>query len=247
MCGNEAAIWHHVMNNRTETKKKTAIVTGPEGQLGPVWTEVLEGMGYDVFGIGLPMWDLSQPESITKAHAYYCAKYDAPPAVIVNSAAIDTPPGGECKFASNVEQIIKVNLVAPVLLVDCFIQDMINAGGGIIINVGSIMGNIGADSRNYPPGFEKPVGYNLSKAALIQYSRSLTTQYGQYGIRAVTIAFGPFDGGKLSPTFLDKFLKNVPLGRPISKESVKATLRYALTCPELSGQQILVDGGYTVL
>jgi NAD(P)-dependent dehydrogenase (short-subunit alcohol dehydrogenase family) len=117
-------------------------------------------------------------------------------------------------------------------------------GGGVIVNIGSIMGNIGADWRNYPEGFEKPVAYNLSKAALVQMSRSITTQYGRYNVRGVTISFGPFDSG-LTEEFKEKFLKNVPLGRPISEESIRTSLLYAICCPELAGQQVLVDGGYT--
>ena len=122
---------------------------------------------------------------------------------------------------------------------------MIKAGGGVIVGITSIQGFVGADHRNYEGSFEKPVGYNLSKAALMQYARSLTVQYGRYGIRACCIGFGPFDGGKLDPVFLGKFLKNVPLGRPVSRESVKAALTFAVTCPEFAGQTALIDGGFT--
>jgi len=101
---------------------------------------------------------------------------------------------------------------------------------------------MGADWRNYAEGFDKAVGYNVSKAALVQLSRSICTQYGRHGIRSVTISFGPFDSG-LPEDFKSKFLKNVPLGRTISEKSFRKTLRYAIECPELSGQQILVDGG----
>jgi len=124
---------------------------------------------------------------------------------------------------------------------------MIKWGGGTIINIGSIMGNIGADWRNYPESFSKPVGYNLSKAGLIQLSRSITTQYGRYNIRSATIAFGPYDNEKLSVDFKEKFFKNVPLGRGISKQSLQTALLFACSCPELAGQQVLIDGGYTIL
>jgi NAD(P)-dependent dehydrogenase (short-subunit alcohol dehydrogenase family) len=122
---------------------------------------------------------------------------------------------------------------------------MIALRRGLVVNVGSIQGFIGADWRNYPEGFEKPVAYNTSKAGLIQLSRSIAVQYGRYGIRAVTIAFGPFDNGKFDPEFKDKFLRNVPLERIVSRESLAATLRYVIQCPELTGQTILVDAGYT--
>jgi NAD(P)-dependent dehydrogenase (short-subunit alcohol dehydrogenase family) len=75
----------------------------------------------------------------------------------------------------------------------------------------------------------------------------LTVQYGRFGIRACCIAFGPYDGGKLNPEFLGKFLKNVPMGRPISKQSIQAALRFAVECDEFAGQTVLIDGGYVSL
>lgn len=219
---------------------KTALLTGPSGNLGPIWQETLEEMGYEVIGWGMPGIDLSSQAEIEKA----ASNIEETPSVIVNSAAIDNPPGSEASFFGNLEEILRVNLIAPCLIARQFIPRMVTHGGGLIVNIGSIMGYIGADWRNYPLQFEKPLGYNLSKAALIQLSRSITVQYGQYGVRSVTIAFGPYDGGKLTDEFKGKFLKNVPLGRTISRESFKATLRFAIECPEAAGQGYLVDGGY---
>jgi NAD(P)-dependent dehydrogenase (short-subunit alcohol dehydrogenase family) len=87
----------------------------------------------------------------------------------------------------------------------------------------------------------------LSKAGLEQYMRSLTVQYGRFGIRACCIGFGCYDSGKLDPVFLEKYLKNVPLGRPVSRQSAKAALRFAVECPEFAGQTLMVEGGYLSL
>ena len=222
---------------------KTALLTGPSGNLGPIWQETLEELGYEVIGWGMPGIDLSSEREIEKAASII----EQIPSVIVNNAAIDNPPGSEASFFGNLDAILRVNLVAPCLIARHFIPRMVTNGGGLIVNIGSIMGYIGADWRNYPLNFEKPVAYNLSKAALIQLSRSITVQYGQYGVRSVTIAFGPYDGGKLTPDFLGKFLRNVPLGRTISRESLKAALGFAIECPEAAGQGYLVDGGYCAL
>ena len=140
---------------------------------------------------------------------------------------------------------------APILLAksqasssEAFLPSMIEKGKGTIIAIGSIQGFIGADWRNYDEGFEKPVGYNLSKAALMQYVRSLTEQYDRFGIRACCIAFGPYDGGKIPQAFLDKFLRNVPTGHAVSRDDLKAALRFAVECESFAGQTVLVDGGY---
>lgn len=228
--------------------RRVALVTGPQGNLGPIWCETLKELGYEVEGWGWPTVDLVSREAVRREWRKYVHKYTGiPPSVIVNNAAIDNPPGSPATFFGNIDTILRTNLQVPCWIAETFIPGMIENGGGIIVNIGSIMGNIGADWRNYAEGWEKPVGYNLSKAALVQLSRSITTQYGRHNIRSVTIAFGPYDGGKLSQDFLGKFLKNVPLGRTISRESFKAAMRFAITCPEAAGQQFLIDGGYTAL
>lgn len=227
-----------------EGKNKVAVVTGASGQLGPIWCETLREMGYGVLEIDLPGYDVGIRTDVEHAAALAAAQMRIPSVLVLN-AAIDNPPGSPATFHGNLERILQVNLVGACNVAEAFLPSMIANGGGTIVAIGSIQGFIGADWRNYEEGFEKPVGYNLSKAGLMQYVRSLTVQYGRHGIRACCIAFGPYDGGKLNRTFLGKFLKNVPLGRPISKQSIQAALRFAVECPEFAGQTVLVDGGYT--
>jgi NAD(P)-dependent dehydrogenase (short-subunit alcohol dehydrogenase family) len=193
--------------------------------------------------LDLPAYDVSNKTNVNDFRDYVIGN-GGEPTIVVNSAAIDNPPGSDATFWGNLKTILDVNIRGCANVAEAFIPTMRAKGGGVIVNIGSIMGNIGADWRNYPEGFEKPVAYNLSKAALVQMSRSITTQYGRYNVRGVTISFGPFDSG-LTEEFKEKFLKNVPLGRPISEESIRASLLYAVCCPELAGQQVLVDGGYT--
>jgi len=225
---------------------KVAVVTGAGGQLGPVWCDTLVEMGADVFKIDLPECDVSRMVDV-EAAAYECIKGQGAPSVVVLNAAIDSPPGSVARFHNDVGRIIDVNLIGAMNTVSAFLPAMIENGGGVIVGIVSIMGRVGADYRNYEGAFQKPVAYNLSKAALEQYARSLTVQYGRFGIRACCIGFGAYDGGKLDPVFLEKYLKNVPLGRPVSRASAKAALVFALTCPEFAGQTIMIDGGYLAI
>lgn len=229
-----------------ELREKVSVITGISGQLGPIWKETLEDMGSKIFPIDLPECDISDIDQVS-SEVCNCIEKVGAPDILINNAAIDNPPGTKTKFHSNVENILSVNVIGACNVVDSFLPSMIENGGGVIVNIGSIQGFIGADWRNYDGDFEKPVGYNLSKAAIMQYSRSLTVQYGRYGVRSVCIAFGPYDGGKLDPIFINKFLKNVPMKRPVSTESLKSAMRFAVTCPEFAGQTVLVDGGYTIL
>lgn len=226
-------------------KNRIAVITGTSGQLGPVWVETLSNMDYLVWGMDLPRVDVGRKEQVLEDAARCIRAGLGIPEVLVLNAAIDNPPGSVATFHGKAAEILQVNLMGAIYTVEAFLPHMIEHGGGVIVMIGSIQGFIGADWRNYEAGFEKPVGYNLSKAALMQYARSLTVQYGRHGIRACCIAFGPYDGGKLKQEFLNRFLHNVPMGRPVSRASLRATLRFALECPEFAGQTVLVDGGYT--
>ena len=223
---------------------EVAILSGSKGNLGPVWADTLRGMGYQICTLDYPEQDVTV-EADRHAVVRECLEIYGPPSILINNAGVDNPPGSGASFFGNMERIIAVNLIGSAGMAAAVIPSMIACRRGLIVNVGSIQGFVAADYRNYDGDFEKPVGYNVSKAGLIQLSRSLAVQYGRYGIRAVTIAFGPFDNGKFNPAFKEKFLRNVPLGRIVSRESLAATLRYAIECPELTGQTILVDAGYT--
>jgi NAD(P)-dependent dehydrogenase (short-subunit alcohol dehydrogenase family) len=228
--------------NLFDLSNKTAIVTGCGGNLGPIWCDTLGSAGAIVYGIDLPDYDLSLPETpLRVVERYGC------PDILVNNAGIDNPPGSEATFFGNFSKIIGVNLTGAASMCGAVIEGMIRRRSGVIINIGSIQGSVGADYRNYPDNFDKPVAYNCSKAALSQLTRSIAVQYGRYNIRSVTIAFGCVDTPNVSGEFATKFLRNVPLGKLISKHSLATTMLYACCTPELSGQTIMVDGGYTVL
>jgi len=190
---------------------------------------------------GLPRLDFSEN--------YHEWTRDLPvitPDIIVCNHAIDTPPSvEEARFFDRLEETITVNLTATVCLIGHYIARMIANGGGTIVLIGSIQGYIGADWRNYSGGFEKPVAYNLSKAAFQQLARSLTVQFGRKGIRAVCPGFGPVVTGKLDPEFIGKIQQTIPMGYTVDVDSLRQTLLYVCCCKSLAGEDWLVDGGYT--
>lgn len=221
---------------------KVALLIGHEGNLGPIWKETLEEAGCYVHSWGLPELDLSNPE-------FKSLKIPAGlpiPDIIICNAAIDTPPSAkDARFFDRFNETIQVNLNAHARILGWYIPWMIKIGGGVIVLIGSIQGYVGADWRNYEGVFEKPVAYNCSKAALQQLARSITVQYGRYGIRAVCPGFGPVETPKLSQEFRDKITPKIPMGRLVSKRSLQQTLLYACCCEDLAGEDWLVDGGYT--
>jgi 3-oxoacyl-[acyl-carrier protein] reductase len=224
---------------------KKGLVIGGEGNLGPIWMETLRDAGAHAYSIGLPYFDFTNDEDLRRAPEIVLQAVGTPDIIVCN-AAIDTPPTKtEARFFTDFEKTMQVNINAHARLLSYFIPEMVNNGGGVIVLVGSIQGYIGADFRNYSGGFEKPCGYNCSKAALKQLARSITVQYGRYGIRAVCPGFGPFLSDKLPPEFVAKIREKIPTGHTVTKEDVQRTLLYAVCCDGLAGEDWLVDGGFT--
>lgn len=226
---------------------KRAFVTGKTGLLAPIWKETLEAAGCEVMSYGLPDGDVLDRDHLSRIAVDYT------PDIIVNNAAWDSPPTSGATFWADFEAMIAINLTGAKNVCESFLPGMIRDGGGVIVNIGSIMGYGAADYRNYDPPFEKPLAYNLSKWALRGLSKSIAVQYGRYGIRCVTPSFGPYNGGKLPEPFLVKFLHNVPLVKQsfpptdvrqcVSKRSLQQTLLYAVCCEDLTGQDWRIDGG----
>jgi NAD(P)-dependent dehydrogenase (short-subunit alcohol dehydrogenase family) len=73
---------------------------------------------------------------------------------------------------------IALNLLHPFLCCRYAIPQMINAGGGSIINFGSHLGT---------KGTEKPA-YAAAKGGIMSFTKTLAAQYADYGIRANAIA-----------------------------------------------------------
>lgn len=229
------------MNNRV------ALVTGHSGNLGPIWCKTLMEMGYRVIGLGLPYHNIADKKSV---HAFIgdnkLDREENKPSVIVCNAAIDIPPQGESDFFEDYENIINVNLIGHLHLLKELLPDNVEKDC-VVINIGSIMGHSGCDWRRYVDvglnNFTKPVAYNLSKRALIQLSQSITTEYGEQGIRSVTISLGPVDTEKFNPEFKKRILQDIPLRKLVSKEDLQSALRFAIECKSFAGNDVLIDNG----
>jgi len=221
---------------------KKALLLGYNGNFGPIFAETLRTAYASVIMFGMPECDFSDrrlADLILKDISDYFI-----PDIIVCNAAIDIPPSKtDARFFTEFDKILQVNLKFYAQIAEVLIPLMKN--GGVFVFIGSIQGYIGADWRNYENGFEKPVGYNVSKAALKQLARSITVQYGRQGIRAVCPGFGPYLGEKLTGPFAEKIKNQIPTGKGVTKEDLQRTLLYACCCDGLAGEDWLVDGGYT--
>ena len=233
------------MKNLFDLTGKMALLVGYEGNLGPIWRDTLEAAGASVEGMGLPVFDFSDfPHFALLMQNMQERPENMAPDIIVCNAAIDTPPTDpDARFFDDFEETMQVNVNAHARIIERYLPGMVKNGGGVIVFIGSIMGFRAADWTNYSGGFEKPVAYNVSKAALVHLAACITRQYGHKGIRAVCPSFGPYISGKLPEEFLAKITNKIPMRRTVLKESLQRALLFSCCCEDFAGGAVVIDGG----
>jgi gluconate 5-dehydrogenase len=124
---------------------------------------------------------------------------------------------------------------------------MIPRRHGRIINVASIAG-LGGN----PPGMQT-VAYNTSKAAVINFTRTLAGEWGRHGINVNAIAPGFFPSkmtkGLLEKLGAEKMAAHAPLNRLGDDDDLKgvALLFASAAGKHITGQTLAVDGGVSAL
>ncbi len=119
---------------------------------------------------------------------------------------------------------------------------------GRIINIASIAGLAGN-----PPGTMQTIAYNTSKAAVINFTRTLGGEWGRYGITVNAIAPGFFPSkmtaGVLERIGVDELAKGAPLLRIGDDEDLKgvAVLFASDAGKHITGQTLAVDGGVSAV
>jgi NAD(P)-dependent dehydrogenase (short-subunit alcohol dehydrogenase family) len=102
--------------------------------------------------------------------------------ILVNNAAVDIP-GTIFEYETvDWDRTLAVNLTGPWYLCRRLLPLMRDAGGGVVVNIGSLASGIGG------AGVESP--YAVSKGALHALTLALARDAGQFGIRAVTLSPG---------------------------------------------------------
>ncbi|HVV31309.1 MAG TPA: SDR family oxidoreductase [Mycobacteriales bacterium] len=166
--------------------------------------------------------------------------------ILVNGAGVfgDAVPAERMSRAS-FEEVLGVNLLAPMRLSSLVFPDMRERGSGSIINVASISGLVGM-------GRIPQAAYVASKSGLVGLTRELALQWARYGIRVNAIAPGFFASEMTAPGLAvqkvaDWITGNTPLRRlALPQEFAAPLLLLASDAGSyMTGQTLIVDGGWT--
>lgn len=143
---------------------------------------------------------------------------------------------------ANWDRTLGVNLRGPVFMTQRAVRSMMERRSGGVVNIGSSL------SANGGAGGEG-VDYNISKAGIQCFTKTLAKQLAPYGIRVNSVSPGIIDTPMLRGGFSEEdtkeFASNVPLGRLGQPEDIGNAVAFLLSgvSSYITGQAIHVNGG----
>lgn len=167
---------------------KAAIVTGASSGIGLEISKTLCGRGYEVYGFGRSFQETGWSTSF---HPVVCDILDTgklcesvrriakqnPVHILVNNAGVGYYGLHEELNPKKIQELVRTNLEAPMILTQQLLRDL-KKNAGYIINISSVTAN-----ESNPHG----CAYGATKAGLASFSRSLFEEARKYGVRVATI------------------------------------------------------------
>lgn len=158
---------------------------------------------------------------------------------LVNIAGITNDAIFQMVSYEDFEKINRINVVAPFILTQYILKNMLRNKEGSIVNISSI---------SALDGIEGQFSYSSSKAALIGGTKTLARELGRNNIRINCIAPGVINtemNQKVPSDILEKRISSINLKRMGEPEEVCDLIAFLLSdlSSYITGQTIRIDGG----
>jgi NAD(P)-dependent dehydrogenase (short-subunit alcohol dehydrogenase family) len=249
-------------------KGRTALVTGGSRGLGLQMAEALGEMGAKVAITARKKDELEGAVSRLSsqgisATAYVCdlGKRDGIPPVVeqmlkdlkkidilVNNAGATWGAPAEDHPLEAWDKLVSLNLTGAFVLTQLVgKRSMIPAKWGRVVNIASIAGLMGQDKR-----IVRTLAYNTTKGGLVNFTRALAAEWGEYGITVNAICPGFFPSRMTRATLdatgelIREWTPNKRLGNDEDLKGLVVLLASEAS-RHITGQAIAVDGGATVI
>lgn len=237
--------------------KKTVVVTGARRGLGLAVVRCLSAEGYRVIAVArstspeltaecakadvsFSEFDLARTNEIHAWVAELTKRYGRIYG-LVNNAAIGTDGVLATMHEHDINQLIHVNLLSPIVLTKYIARSMLLAGEGRIVNISSIIAST---------GFSGLTVYAASKAGMIGFTKSLSRELGKAAITVNCVAPGYMETDMTKGLPAEKLAtikRRSPSGKLAGVSDVAAAVAFLLGDggAMITGTTITVDAGST--
>lgn len=240
---------------------KTIIVTGGSRGIGSALVENFAKDGYNVvlnynkseesakhikgelqkqgFNIEIFKADVSKKEEVKELVKFALEKFQKID-VLINNAGIS-----QTKLFTDIaedewDNIMNANLKSAYYTTQEVLPNMINRKQGLIINISSVWGIVGASCET---------AYSVSKAGLDGLTKSLAKELGPSNIRVNSIAPGVIDtdmNKNLSTEEINELKEEIPLNRIGKPIDIYRCAKWLVEDEYTTGQVISVNGGWII-
>lgn len=190
--------------------------------------------------------DVTDRAAVERTAEAIVHQYGCPHILVNNAGIVRNAPAAETEEA-DWRAVIDVNLNGVFFCAQAFGKRMVAAGGGAIVNISSMCGEIVV----YP---QPQVAYNAAKAGVNLITKSLAVEWARQGVRVNAVAPGYTAteltlAGRSNDAWFSKWLAMTPQGRlGEPREIANAVLFLASDAASfVTGTVLAVDGGYTSL
>src|SRR5437016_1552221 len=160
---------------------------------------------------------------------------------LINNAAIGFDGVLALMPNSQIEQLVRLNTLSPIVLTKYVVRSMMADGGGRIVNVASIIGFTGYSGLSV---------YGATKASMLGFTRSLAREVGRLGVSVNAVAPGFLDTDMthgLDDEHRQQLVRRSALRRLPAVDDVAGAVEFLLgdAAKSITGTVLTVDAGNT--
>jgi 3-oxoacyl-[acyl-carrier protein] reductase len=160
---------------------------------------------------------------------------------LVNNAALSFDGLLATMHVSQIENLIRLNTLSPIVLTKYIVRNMMSDGGGRIVNIASVIGFT---------GYSGLAVYAATKASMIGFTRSLAREVGRLGINVNAVAPGFMNTDMthtMPPDRREQVARRSALRRFPEVEDVADAVEFLLgaRAKNITGTVLTVDAGAT--
>ena len=252
---------------------RTVILTGAVGLLGSKYAEALSQARanvvladknysackklakkirekYDVKPLPIKV-NVTNKKSVLKMVSKTIEEYSKVDVLINNAMYVEGPKERSILFEdfplSYWYKIIDVNLTGMFLCCQEVGKVMREQRRGVVINISSNYGLVGADQRIYGKSkLNSTLVYGVTKSAVLNFTRYLASYWHKFGIRVNTLSLGGVENNQDSH-FIKNYSAKTMLGRMAKKDEYVGAMLFLVSDASsyMTGSNLIVDGGWT--